>query len=105
MAVSPPRDEEEQQQHKLLQQAAKNETAERPHTAVQPDDNDEDYANDEDDEFMPEQRKNNLAVLGRLRPMLQCPAGERLAVPVVVQMQDCNSQRQAGEACIGVWNV
>jgi hypothetical protein len=99
LAVSPPRDQEGEQQLKLLQlqqqhHPIKGNASDVPQQAAQAvDENDDDYANDEEeDEFTPERRKNNLAVLGRLRPMLQCPAGERLAVPVVVQLQGSNSQ-------------
>jgi hypothetical protein len=103
LAASPPRDQEGDQQLKLLlqQHPNKGDVADGQQPAAKiADENDDDFANDEDDEFTPERRTNNLAVLGRLRPMLQCPAGERLAVPVVVQLQDCNSQRPA----VDLWN-
>jgi len=54
--------------------------------AILVDGNDDAFVYEEDSS--PDRRQNNLAVLGRLRPVMRCPDGERIAVPVIVQYPD-----------------
>lgn len=64
-----------------------------PTDAAVPPVDDEYYDDDEEEECPPEKRLSKLAVLGQLRPMIQCPDGERITVPVIIQLQDNCGQR------------